>query len=91
MDSKSADTEFEITHNGIIYIVGINYDTITVDDSFDGHLGGYVHTFESSHKAVDEDSIEIVYCYDENEQDIDPDDIDGLVEHIIETAKEIEL
>jgi hypothetical protein len=90
MASKSADTEFEITHNGITYIVGINYDTIKVDDSFDGHLGGYVHTFESSHTAIDEDSIEIVYCEAE-EGEIDEEEVDGLVEHIIETAKEIEL
>lgn len=83
-----ADAEIEIEHEGVIYVVNANFDTKVVDDSFDGHLGGYVYTFEQSHRAVDEDTIDIESCINEHGDELDPDSVPGLTAHIIEKLQE---
>lgn len=79
-----AEAEFELEHEGKTYFVIVDYQKITVDDSFDGHLGGYVYTFESHHTEPDPDDWEIISCQDENEQDVDADSIKGLTNAIWE-------
>jgi hypothetical protein len=79
-----AEAEFEIEHDGKIYFVLVSYRRITIDDSFDGHLAGYVYTFSRSHKEPDPDDWEIVSCQNDDEQDVDADDVKGLTNAIWE-------
>lgn len=78
--SNEAELDFE--YNGTQYLVIVEYDTKTVDDSFDGHLGGYVYEFQSSHKEVDLKSVNIDSCIGDDDEEIDPESVPGLVAHI---------
>ena len=87
----SEETEIQFNYDGINYVVVATYDTMTVDDSFDGHLGGYVYTFESSHNEVDPDTVEVLSCIggpDNQDEDIDPDSIKGLMAYIIDRLQD---
>ena len=87
----SEETEIQFNHDGINYVVVATYDTMTVDDSFDGHLGGYVYTFESSHEAVDPDTVEVISCIggsDDCDEDVDPDSVKGLMDCIIDRLQD---
>ena len=75
--------ELELEHKGLTYYVLFCYSRKKVDDSFDGHQGGVVHTFEDHHWEVDEFDIESV-CDNEGDE-IDPALIPGL-ENAIEQA-----
>jgi hypothetical protein len=79
--SESAELNFE--HNGTQYLVIVNYQVKTIDDSFDGHLGGCVYTFESSHTEVDLDSVDVESCIGENDEEINPKSVPGLMSCIL--------
>jgi hypothetical protein len=66
--------EFELEHEGEAYWVEVEFRTIRVDDSFDGHLAGRVHTFEASHREADIDSLEVVSCTDGAGEEVHVDD-----------------
>jgi hypothetical protein len=83
--------EFEVEHHGETYWVEVEFDTIEVDDSFDGHRGGYVYTYESSHREVDPDTIEVVSCTDLDGNEVEPDIIPGLYDLIVETTSNLDV
>lgn len=79
--------EFDIEHNGNCYFIEVAFETKTVDDSFDGHMAGYVYTYEASHDEVDLENYEITSCRDGDDNEVDPDSISGLtlyIEHLLE-------
>jgi hypothetical protein len=78
--SEQAELDFE--YKGTQYLVLVEYDVKTIDDSFDGHRDGYVYTFESSHKEVDLKSVDIDLCIGDDDKEIDPYSVPGLVAHI---------
>ena len=78
----------EIEIDGVLYMVEVEVDWERVDDSFDGHLGGRVHTFEAHH--YEPQDWEIIECVDEDAQGIDPHDVPGLVQAIAEQVDGIE-
>ena len=83
--------EFEVEHEGEVYWVEVEFSTHTVDDSFDGHLGGVVHTFEDSHREVDSESIEIVSCTDGEGEEVDFATSPGLDDLIVETTEHLDV
>lgn len=83
--------EFEVEHAGEAYWVEVEFDTVEVDDSFDGHLGGRVHTFKDSHREPDMDSLEVVSCTDGDGVEEDPVYTEGLMEAIEAKVRELDL
>ena len=85
----------EFEHDGLFYQVHIAFEIATINDSFDGHLAGYVYTFESSHREIDLKSLEVIRCLqyaaDDSETEIDPESVDGLMAAIEYHAEEINL
>ncbi len=81
--------EFEIEHEGETYWVEVEFETTLVDDSFDGHLAGRVHTFKGSHREPDMDSLEVVACADGDGDEVDPPA--GLLKAIARNVAEIDL
>jgi hypothetical protein len=81
--------EFDLKHGGEVYWVEVEFDTISVDDSFDGHLYGRVHTFEASHREADMDSLEVVSCTDGEGAEVEPDA--GLLKAIAAHVAELDL
>lgn len=84
-------TEFDLEHGGEVYWVEVEYSTIEVDDSFDGHLGGYVHTFEDSHREVDPDDWSIISCTDGEGNEVDVGLVPGLEDAIGETVRGLDV
>jgi hypothetical protein len=78
--------EFDLEHGGEVYWVEVDFDTIRVDDSFDGHLAGRVHTFEASHREADIDSLEVVSCTDGEGEEVHVDDelLAAIAQHVAE-------
>jgi len=85
-----SQAEFDINHNGQSYIVIVEYDTHTIDDSFDGHLGGQLHTFKLSHDEVNFETVEVISCTNDEDVEIDPDDVPGLMDRIEYEVSEID-
>lgn len=83
--------EFDLEHEGEMYWVEVEFDTIRVDDSFDGHLYGRVHTFESSHREPDLDTLEVISCTDGAGEEVDPDVVPGLMKAIAGHVAELDL
>ena len=69
---KTPDEEIEVTFQGVIYTVGLNFDTIEVDDSFNGDRHGEFYVFKSSHREIDKDTIQIEYIESDLDYAIDP-------------------
>lgn len=78
--------EFDLEHEGEVYWVEVDFDTVEVDDSFDGHLAGRVHTFKDSHREADTDSLEVISCTDGTGEEVDPDDalMRAIAAHVAE-------
>lgn len=87
----SDETEFDINHDGQSFIVIVSYETRTVDDTFTGHLGGCLHDFKQSHEEIDPESVDIVSCKNEDEVEIDPEDVPGLMGCIEYKLEELDL
>lgn len=74
-----SDYELDLTHEDQDYIVHLDLEWAYSDDSFDGHLGGYVHTFKQGHWYVED--YRVVECRligDDDDEEVDPDIIHGL-------------
>jgi hypothetical protein len=84
-------TEFDIQHGEKCYIVEVSFETKTVDDSFDGHMAGYVYTYESSHEEVDLETYEITSCKDGDDNEVNPCVIEGLTLYIEQMLEQYEL
>lgn len=83
--------EFEVEHKGEMYWVEVSFETHTIDDSFDGHLAGQVHTFEASHREVDIDTLEVESCTDGTGEEVDLEAAPGLRRAIEDKALELEV
>lgn len=83
--------EFDLEHGGEVYWVEVEFDTISVDDSFDGHLAGRVHTFEASHLEPDMETLAIISCTNGDGVDEDPCWTEGLQEAIEAHVAELDL
>lgn len=82
--------ELEIEHDGNTYIVHIDADWEYIDDSFDGHLGGRVHTFEAGHWQVEDYRVEECYLVTEDDdEEIDYEIVHGLEDAINSAVSEL--
>jgi hypothetical protein len=73
-----SDREIEVTHAGEVYVVTLDIEVQWVDDSFDHEFG----TEECGHWEIDWDATTIVSCTGPEGDEIDPDDVPGLVRKI---------
>jgi hypothetical protein len=87
----SESAELDIEHDGQSFIVIVDFQTKIVDNSFDGHLGGVVHTFKQFDEEIDFDSVEIVSCTNDEEVEVDPEDVPGLMHRIEYELGELDL
>jgi len=71
-NNKAPDAEIEVTFQEVIYTVGLNFDTIDIDDSFNGDKDGGFYVFKSSHKEIDPDTITVEYIESDLDYAIDP-------------------
>jgi len=76
------EAELDFEYKGTQYLVIVEYDTKTIDDSFDGHKDGFIYTFESSHKEVDLKTVDVKSCIGDDDQEVNPESVPGLVTHI---------
>jgi hypothetical protein len=81
--------EFDIEHEGEVYWVEVEFETTRVDDSFDGHLAGRVHTFKGSHREPDMDTLEVVSCTDGLAYEVEPDE--GMLKAIAAKVSELDI
>ncbi len=84
--------ELEVTHKGVCYLVEVEFDREWVDDSFDHDWGGRRQTEECGHWEVDRDTVEVLSCltFDDGEQEVDADDVPGLLSAIIEKLEDVD-
>jgi len=87
----SESAELDIEHDGQSFIVIVDFQTKIVNNSFDGHLGGVVHTFKQFDEEIDFDSVEIVSCTNDEEVEVDPEDVPGLMHRIEYELGELDL
>lgn len=78
--------DLEVEAGGRLYLVMVDISWVRVDDSFDGHLGGYVHTFAASHWEPGEYEVEAII--DEDGENVDLEDVPGLDRAIRDAVKE---
>ena len=69
---RNADEEFEMDYKGVTYTIGVSFDTIDIDDSFNGDRYGDFYVFKSSHKEIDKNTIEVEYIESDLDYAIDP-------------------
>lgn len=82
--------ELELQHDGQTYVVHLDLDWVYEDDSFDGHLGGRVHTFERGHWSVGDYTIdECLLVGEDDDEEVDPDIIHGLSKAIDHAVSEL--
>ena len=87
----SQEAELDIEHNGQSFIVIVRFQTDIIDNSFDGHLGGVSHTFKQFDEEIDFDSVDIVSCTNDEEVEVDPEDVPGLMDRIEYELGELDL
>lgn len=78
-----SDYELDLTHAEQDYILHLDLDWVYDDESFDGHLGGRVHTFKRGHWIVGDYRVVMCLLIGEDDSDqVEPDDINGLSDAI---------
>jgi hypothetical protein len=82
-----AEHELTVTHKGSEYQVILDGPSMYVDDSFDHEFG----TEQRGHWELDWDETEIVSVIDTDGEEIDPDDVPGLVLAIRDASNDIEI
>ena len=80
------EVEIIVNHAGQQYLVELEVEVQWVDDSFDHEFG----TEECGHWELDWDATNILSCFDEEGDDIDPDGIPGLTRAIERKAEGID-
>lgn len=82
--SEEAEVQFE--HDGIDYVVTARYEVVRVDDSFTGHLGGFLYDYEAHHWEIDPDTLDVISCIGglEEDEDVEPESVKGLMDVIID-------
>lgn len=73
---RNADEEFEMEYKGVIYTIGVSFETVDIDDSYNGDRYGDFYVFKSSHKEIQRNSIEVQYIDSDLDYAIKPCDID---------------
>ncbi|CAB5178802.1 hypothetical protein UFOVP157_39 [uncultured Caudovirales phage] len=74
------DAEIEVTFDSVTYTVGINFDTIEIDDSYNGDRYGDFYVFNSSHREIDKETIQIQYI---------ESDLDYAIDHRTDISDEL--
>jgi len=82
-----AEHELTVTYNGEEYQVILEGPAVYVDDSFDHEFG----TEQRGHWELDWDETEIVAVLNDIGEEIDPDDVPGLVLAIRDASNDIEI
>jgi hypothetical protein len=82
-----AEHELTVTHKGSEYQVILDGSAMYVDDSFDHEFG----TEKRGHWELDWDETEIVAVLNDIGEEIDPDDVPGLVLAIRDASNDIEI
>jgi hypothetical protein len=82
-----AEHELTVTHKGFEYQVILDGSAMYVDDSFDHEFG----TEQRGHWELDWDETEIVAVLNDIGEEIDPDDVPGLVLAIRDASNDIEI
>lgn len=82
-----AEHELTVTHKGCEYQVILDGSAMYVDDSFDHEFGTEVR----GHWELDWEETEIVSVIDTDGEEIDPDDVPGLVLAIRDASNDIEI
>jgi hypothetical protein len=80
------DAEIIVNHADQQYLVELEVEVQWVDDSFDHEFG----TEECGHWELDWDATNILSCFDEEGDDIDPDAVAGLMRAIQRKAEGID-
>jgi hypothetical protein len=80
------DAEIIVNHADQQYLVELEVEVQWVDDSFDHEFG----TEECGHWELDWDATNILSCFDEEGDDIDPDAVAGLTRAIERKAEGID-
>ena len=65
------DLEVEFKHGDDSFYIVCEFDIDFQDDSFDGHLGGVTHTFKSHSFTLNEESLNVISCCDQDGDDRD--------------------
>ena len=85
------NAEFTIVAATDTYWVEVSFETEVIDDSYDGHMGGYVYTFESSHLQADMDTLEIDSVTDGDGNEVDVTAVPGLLGLIEDHVRESDI
>jgi len=80
------EVEITVKHGNQEYLVELEVEVQWVDDSFDHEFG----TEECGHWELDWDATNILSCFDEEGDDIDPDAVAGLTRAIERKAEGID-
>jgi hypothetical protein len=82
-----AEHELTVTHKGCEYQVILDGSAMYVDDSFDHEFGTEVR----GHWELDWEETDIVAVLNDIGEEIDPDDVPGLVLAIRDASNDIEI
>jgi len=82
-----AEHELTVTHKGAEYQVILDGESMYVDDSFDHEFG----TEQRGHWELDWEETEIIAVLNDIGEEIDPDDVPGLILAIRDASNELEI
>lgn len=82
-----AEHELTLTHRGLEYQVILDGESMYVDDSFDHEFG----TEQRGHWELDWDETEIVAVLNDIGEEVDPDDVPGLILAIRDASHDLEI
>lgn len=91
MSQPTTEHELEVEHDCAVYIVAVEVSWECVDDSFDHEWGGRLQTEHLHHWESGE--WEVLSCcriYPDPAEDVEPDDVKGLVQAIGSQIEELE-
>jgi hypothetical protein len=82
-----AEHELTVTHKGAEYQVILDGESMYVDDSFDHEFG----TEQRGHWELDWEETEIIAVLNDIGEEIDPDEIPGLILAIRDASHDLEI
>jgi hypothetical protein len=82
-----AEHELTVTHKGAEYQVILDGQSMYVDDSFDHEFG----TEQRGHWELDWEETEIIAVLNDIGEEIDPDEIPGLILAIRDASNDLEI
>jgi len=82
-----AEHELTVTHKGAEYQVILDGSAMYVDDSFDHEFG----TEQRGHWELDWEETEIIAVLNDIGEEIDPDDVPGLILAIRDASNDLEI